>query len=1409
MLYLLNIKLLSADQYRSIFSFSYFNFVQSQVLDDILYTDKPLVVSAPTGSGKTVLFELAILRLLISQGGYDNRTKVVYMAPIKVLCSQRCDEWKEKFEPLGLKCQELTGDTDIEDFYQLQAVNIIFTTPEKWDSMTRKWRDNHSLVQLVKLFLIDEVHSLNEETRGATVEAVISRMKTVQASLPDHQTNSASEDQSSGSGLRFLAVSATIPNIKDIAEWLGFGNNTAVYHKFDDNHRPVKLRKVVLGYPCSENFSEFKFDLSLNYKLSGVIQTYSENKPSLVFCATRKAVEQAASILVKEARFILNAQCRQRLQMYNNRIRDSKLRDLVMNGVGYHHAGLDLQDRKAIEEMFLQGDLPVLMATSTLAMGVNLPAHLVVVKSTQHYACGMYTEYSETQILQMIGRAGRPQFDTTATAVIMTKHKTKMKYDNLLNGTEEIESSLHNHLIEHLNAEIVLHTINNMDIALEWLKSTFLYIRIQKNPTHYGLPKGLTQIELEKKLKEMCTKDLASLASINLIQMDQGSKVLKPLETGRLMARYCVAFETMKQFTKLTGNETVADLMVLLSKCKEFSDVQLRVNERKVLNKMNKDKNHVTIRYPMNGKIKTNDMKVNCLIQATLGSIPIQEFALNQDCYKIFRAGQRLTRCLTEYLMTRTEFKALLNAVITSKCIQAKLWENSKYVARQLEKIGPTMSNALVHAGLDTFEKLENKNPRELELIVNRHPPFGNQIVEAVSHLPKYDVSIEQISKYSPVKAELNITVCLQNHEKVAGKQTTKLNHNVILLIGDANNKVVYKQRIADSQLLQSGIWMRKIEVKRAMKGEDLSINLISQDFVGLDVQSVYTPFYSGPKHLRAAADSDTPPPQLTQKKPPVRRLVPGLPGRPIMNRNQLLGIPDTVDSQKRFTTTDSSSPPSDDGIQDFEAYGSRKPCSHRCLDKDTCAHDCCKFGIPVRPPPRPRAPSTKRLQTPDQGLPTTGSNTSMNSYDPKSIATTPSRSRGLHGIDGILGLMRQRARDITVTPNIKRLKFSDSTPTPLPKLDQFAYTPKRNLLPAMNRAAATPTSKPPPTTVTPNPKEPQRAIGWEHLDFYRNQRQMELTDLQSEESCEVEEDYGGNDNDELPEISLGFDKRPDDLPCFDIGGNDIYDVDDMDDIIYMGDLEDDFHQDLSDNMKENLCPPAKSSECPNYPPKQTPGYLWTDMPPRQPCPIQEQSVPNVSVPPGRILCRGKPAVAASSATLSMPVMEYSHTSNAADQYVPLVRRGHSSHQSMRPAYNNTLRGSYGPVGGLGVQSLPRPQLSTAWTKPLPNPASSGKPGTRQPERSPLKLLYGKAVRNLGFNPVTPTTKPRTTCPASNTSPDEMSLVTCLDAVEQDYLQKKQGSFSKYSQRPSGFFVNTSPEADDIPEFDSIFKDLF
>ncbi|XP_054547695.1 probable ATP-dependent DNA helicase HFM1 isoform X2 [Talpa occidentalis] len=893
-------------KFRSIFKeFPYFNYIQSKAFDDLLYTDKNFVICAPTGSGKTVLFELAITRLLMEAPLPWSNIKIVYMAPIKALCSQRFDDWKGKFGPIGLNCKELTGDTVMDDLFEIQHAHIIMTTPEKWDSMTRKWRDN-SLVQLVRLFLIDEVHIIKDENRGPTLEVVVSRMKTVQS------LSHTLENTSIIIPMRFVAVSATIPNAEDIAEWLSDGERPAVCLKMDESHRPVKLRKVVLGFPCSSNHTEFKFDLTLNYKIASIIQTYSDQKPTLVFCATRKGVQQASLVLVKDAKFIMTVEQKQRLQKCANSIRDTKLRDILIHGVAFHHAGMELSDRKLVEEAFTVGDLPVLFTTSTLAMGVNLPAHLVVIKSTMHYAGGMFEEYSETDILQMIGRAGRPQFDTTATAVIMTRLSTREKYIQMLACSDTVESSLHRHLIEHLNAEIVLHTITDVNVALEWIRSTLLYIRALKNPSHYGFVSGLNKDGIEAKLQELCLKNLNDLSSLDLIKMDEDVN-FKPTEAGRLMAWYYITFETVKKFCTINGKETLSDLVTMIASCKEFLDVQLRTNEKKTLNTLNKDPNRITIRFPMEGRIKTREMKVNCLIQAQLGCIPIQDFALTQDTSKIFRSGSRITRWLSDFVAPQEKkFAVLLNSLILAKCFRCRLWENSLHVSKQLEKIGITLSNAMVNAGLTSFKKIEETDARELELILNRHPPFGTQIKETVMYLPKYELEVEQIARYSDTMAEIVVTIILRNFEQLQTKRTAPDSHYVTLIIGDTDNQLVFKHKIMDSVLLKAGNWAKKIDVKRALKSEDLSINLISSEYVGLDIQQKFTVYYLGPKRF----------------------------GNQIIVQKKAAAVISCSKDSDRFNTAGSNK-----GMTACKKPGNRE-CNHHCKNKHTCGHDCCKIGV-------------------------------------------------------------------------------------------------------------------------------------------------------------------------------------------------------------------------------------------------------------------------------------------------------------------------------------------------------------------------------------------------------------------------------------------------------------------------------
>ncbi|KAL8718503.1 MAG: hypothetical protein Q9225_004371 [Loekoesia sp. 1 TL-2023] len=224
------------DRFRSVFPFALFNAVQSKCYGIAYKTSDNLVLSAPTGSGKTVILELSICQLM--SGFQTDQFKIVYMAPTKSLCTERQKDWQAKFTALDLQCAELTGDTDQGQLRNVQNANIIITTPEKWDSMTRKWKDHAKLMQLVKLFLIDEVHILNE-SRGACLEAVVSRMKSV------------------GSNVRFVALSATVPNSEDIAIWLGQNSTTqhlpAHRERFGEDFRPVKLQKHVYGLQFNGN----------------------------------------------------------------------------------------------------------------------------------------------------------------------------------------------------------------------------------------------------------------------------------------------------------------------------------------------------------------------------------------------------------------------------------------------------------------------------------------------------------------------------------------------------------------------------------------------------------------------------------------------------------------------------------------------------------------------------------------------------------------------------------------------------------------------------------------------------------------------------------------------------------------------------------------------------------------------------------------------------------------------------------------------------------------------------------------------------------------------------------------------------------------------------------------------------
>ncbi|KAL1419410.1 hypothetical protein MTO96_005145 [Rhipicephalus appendiculatus] len=332
----------------------------------------------------------------------------------------------------------------------------------------------------------------------------------------------------------------------------------------------------------------------------------------------------------------------------------------------------------------------------------------------------------------------------------MTKSSLKGEYE--AQSQSVLESSLlPSGLAENLNAELVLGSLPqpNLSGCLAWIRETFLYVRLLQNPKHYGFPSRLSRSSAEEAMHGLCREAVEALSAAGLVDEDRDTGRLRPTGAGLIMARQCISLDTMRCFSGLGGKLSLADLLWSLSSCSEYADVQLRNNEKAALNALNGTRRKPGIRFPMTGRIKTTEMKVNCLLQAVLGCMAVTDPSLAQDIPRIVAVALRLARALLSLLVLRRSacgFSALLNAVTLHKCLQARLWEDSLHVARQIENIGPALSSSLVRAGFTTLDKLAKADPRELELVLNRRPPFGSRVVLAARRIPNYELDVVQVS---------------------------------------------------------------------------------------------------------------------------------------------------------------------------------------------------------------------------------------------------------------------------------------------------------------------------------------------------------------------------------------------------------------------------------------------------------------------------------------------------------------------------------------------------------------------------------------------------------------------------------------------------------------------------------------
>src|SRR3989338_6507385 len=379
-----------------------------------LLDGKNLVIAAPTASGKTLIAEMAFLRHFLSGG------KSVYLVPLKALGSEKYDEFKSRYGKIGMRVAISVGDMDSEDVW-LKNYDLIIASNEKMDSLLRhkaQW------VRDVTLVISDEVHLLDDASRGPTLEMVLTRLR-------------------AESNAQILALSATIKNASEIAGWL-----SAEFVKSD--YRPVKLKKGVF----LDNFIHFgneKIAISNGHKDQFALckDTLDRKKQALVFVSTRRSAEAEAEkipakipVASPELEKIAN-DIERALPSPTKQCR--RLATILRKGSAFHHAGLVAKQRKLIEDNFRAGKINFITATTSLAFGLNLPASRVIVRDTKRYMKYGMDFIPNIEISQMFGRAGRPRYDKEGEAILLAKseaEKSAME-ERYINGeTENIYSKL-------------------------------------------------------------------------------------------------------------------------------------------------------------------------------------------------------------------------------------------------------------------------------------------------------------------------------------------------------------------------------------------------------------------------------------------------------------------------------------------------------------------------------------------------------------------------------------------------------------------------------------------------------------------------------------------------------------------------------------------------------------------------------------------------------------------------------------------------------------------------------------------------------------------------------------------------------------------------------------------------------
>ncbi|MFF2862415.1 DEAD/DEAH box helicase [Streptomyces rubiginosohelvolus] len=404
-----------------------FNPVQAAAVPVVLEGQGHLVVVAPTGAGKTPIGMVAALE------AYARGRKAAWLVPQRSLTDE-LDRDLQLWRSRGLRVVRLTGEAAV-DTELIRSADVWVATTEKFEAICRAGSLRDALAE-VGCLVVDEIHLLGDPTRGAVLEALLARVR---------------EDSA---GTRIVGLSATVANAEEVARWLGARLVRTTW-------RPTRLTwQLPLLAPVDETDWAARAAVRTGAAVRIARQVTDDGGSVLVFCGSKRRVRSTALALAAD----------RGVSTVGVDADDAEAVERLCTGAGVRLHYRDWPYKREAEQAFRAREADVLVATSTVAAGVNLPARAVIVSDT---TLGM-DRVEVSMVQQMFGRAGRiGAGEREGWAFLLTDQAERAHWQARLAAGYTVQSRLADHVADHLLAEAVQQRLSSLEEAESWWAGTF------------------------------------------------------------------------------------------------------------------------------------------------------------------------------------------------------------------------------------------------------------------------------------------------------------------------------------------------------------------------------------------------------------------------------------------------------------------------------------------------------------------------------------------------------------------------------------------------------------------------------------------------------------------------------------------------------------------------------------------------------------------------------------------------------------------------------------------------------------------------------------------------------------------------------------------------------------------------